>query len=79
MEIDKVINQIYSLQEGFFILELNNSNKLDLIEEGIKKIFFEKQYEIDANLIHLKPIDNAQTISIDQIRTLKNNFYIPMF
>ena len=74
MEINKIISQIYSLQEGFFIMELNNSNKLDLIEEEIKKVFFEKQYEIDANFTHLKPIENAQTISIDQIRTLKKEF-----
>jgi len=74
MEINQVIKQIYSLQEGFVIIELNNSNKLDLIEEEIKNIFFNKQYEIDANFFNLKPIENAQSISIDQIRSLKKEF-----
>jgi hypothetical protein len=73
MEINQIITKIKSESHGFYIIETPSFN-LDLIEEGIKNIFYEKQYEIDTSFINLVAEENAKYISIDQIRKLKREF-----
>ena len=74
MEINQIIKKINSENQGLFLIELNNSEKLGLIEKEIKNCFFEKQYEIDTCFLELKSETVSKFISIDQIRKLKKEF-----
>ena len=40
MEINQIIKKINSENQGLFLIEINNSEKLELIEKEIKKLFF---------------------------------------
>ena len=73
MEINKLINNIKSESHGFYIIETPSIN-LEVIEDNIKNIFFNKQYEIDTSFYILAPEDSAKFITIDQIRKLKKEF-----
>ena len=74
MEINQIIKKINSENQGLFLIEINNSEKLELIEKEIKSCFFEKQYEIDTCFLELKSETVSKFISIDQIRKLKKEF-----
>ena len=49
MQIDKVISFIRSQKNGFFLIEVRTDSQLEAIENTLKDIFFEKQYEIDTS------------------------------
>ncbi len=73
MEINKLITKIKSESHGFYIIETPSLN-LDAIEENIKNIFFQKQYEIETSFTNLTIEETAKYISIEQIRKLKREF-----
>ena len=73
MQIDKVISFIRSQKNGFFLIEVRTDSQLEAIENTLKDIFFEKQYEIDTSF-SIKPEDASKSISIEQIRKLKKEF-----
>ena len=74
MQIDKVISFIKSQKNGFFLIEIRTDSHLEVIENTLKDIFFEKQYEIDTSFFSIKPEDASKSISIEQIRKLKKEF-----
>ena len=74
MQIDKVISFIRSQKNGFFLIEVRSDSQLEAIENTLKDIFFEKQYEIDTSFFSIKPEDASKSISIEQIRKLKKEF-----
>ncbi len=74
MQIDKVISFIRSQKNGFFLIEVRTDSQLEAIENTLKDIFFEKQYEIDTSFFSIKPEDASKSISIEQIRKLKKEF-----
>ena len=74
MQINKVISFIKSQKNGFFLIEVGTDIQLEAIENTLKDIFFEKQYEIDTSFFSIKPEDASKSISIEQIRKLKKEF-----
>ena len=74
MQIDKLIRFIRSQKNGFFLIEVRTDSQLEAIENNLKDIFFEKQYEIDTSFFSIKPEDASKSISIEQIRKLKKEF-----
>tara|TARA_B100000579_G_scaffold59302_1_gene42701 strand:+ start:206 stop:991 length:786 start_codon:yes stop_codon:yes gene_type:complete len=73
MEINQIIKKISTERHGFYLIESPSLN-LELLEDEIKSVFFDKQYEIHISFISLVPDENAKFISIDQIRKLKKEF-----
>ncbi len=73
MEINQIIKKISNEKNGFYLIESTSLN-FELLENEIKNIFFDKQYEIDTSFISLVPDENAKFISVDQIRKLKKEF-----
>ena len=49
MQIDKVTSFIRSQKNGFFLIEVKTDTQSEAIENTLKDIFFEKQYEIDTS------------------------------
>ena len=74
MQIDKVISFIKSQKNGFFLIEIKTDHQSEIIENSLKEIFFQKQYEIDISFFLIKPEDASKSISIEQIRKLKREF-----
>ena len=74
MQIDKVIRFIKSQKNGFFLNEINTDYQSEIIENSLKEIFFQKQYEIDTSFFSIKPEEASKSISIEQIRKLKKEF-----
>ena len=52
MQIDKVISFIKSQKNGFFLNEINTDYQSEIIENSLKEIFFQKQYEIDRSFFY---------------------------
>ena len=74
MQIDKVINFIKSQKNGFFLIEIKTDAQSENIENSLKNIFFQKQYEIDTSFFSIKPEDSSKSVSIEQIRKIKKEF-----
>ena len=74
MQINKLISFIRSQKNGFFLIEVSTDIQLEAIENNLKDIFFEKQYEIDTSFFSIKPEEASKSISIEQIRKLKKEF-----
>ena len=74
MQIDKVISFIKSQKNGFFLIEIKTDYQSEIIENSLKEIFFQKQYEIDTSFFFIKPEEASKSISIEQIRKLKREF-----
>ena len=74
MQINKIINTIKSESNGFYLLEVSNTDTISTIEDEILNCFYEKQYEIDTSFINLQPEENTKFITIDQIRKMKKEF-----
>ena len=49
MQIDKLISFIKSQINGFFLIEIKTDYQSEIIENSLKEIFFQKQYEIDTS------------------------------
>ena len=64
MEIDKVISFIRSQKNGFFLIEVRTDSQLESIENTLKDIFFEKQYEFILDL----PSELKEVLSNLEIR-----------
>src|SRR5210317_2660883 len=74
MQIDKVVSFIKSQKNGFFLIEIKADYQSEIIENSLKEIFFQKQYEIDTSFFSIKPEETSKSISIEQIRKLKREF-----
>ena len=74
MQIDKVISFIKSQKNGFFLIEIKTDAQSENIENSLKNIFFQKQYEIDTSFFSIKPEDSSKSVSIEQIRKIKKEF-----
>ena len=74
MQINKIIKTIKSESNGFYLLEITNTDTISTIEDQILNSFYDKQYEIDTSFINLKPEENTKFITIDQIRKMKKEF-----
>jgi len=74
MQIDKVVSFIKSQKNGFFLIEIKADYQSEIIENSLKEIFFQKQYEIDTSFFSIKPEETSKSISIEQIRKLKKEF-----
>ena len=74
MQINKIINTIKSESNGFYLLEVTNTETISTIEDQILNSFYERQYEIDTSFINLQPEENTKFITIDQIRKMKKEF-----
>ena len=74
MQINKIINTIKSESNGFYLLEVTNTDTISTIEDQILNCFYERQYEIDTSFINLQPEENTKFITIDQIRKMKKEF-----
>jgi replication-associated recombination protein RarA len=74
MQTDKVISFIKSQKNGFFLIEIKTDAQSENIENSLKNIFFQKQYEIDTSFFSIKPEDSSKSVSIEQIRKIKKEF-----
>jgi len=74
MQIDKVISFIKSQKNGFFLIEIKTDAQSENLENSLKNIFFQKQYEIDTSFFSIKPEDSSKSVSIEQIRKIKKEF-----
>ena len=74
MQTDKVISLIKSQKNGFFLIEIKTDAQSENIENSLKNIFFQKQYEIDTSFFSIKPEDSSKSVSIEQIRKIKKEF-----
>jgi DNA polymerase III delta prime subunit len=74
MQIDKIINFIKSQKNGFFLIEIKTDAQSENIENSLKNIFFQKQYEIDTSFFSIKPEVSSKSVSIEQIRKIKKEF-----
>ena len=74
MQIDKVISFIKSQKNGFFLIEIKTDAQSENLENSLKNIFFQKQYEIDTSFFSIKPEDLSKSVSIEQIRKIKKEF-----
>jgi DNA polymerase III delta prime subunit len=74
MQIDKVINFIKFQKNGFFLIEIKTDAQSENIENSLKNIFFQKQYEIDTSFFSIKPEVSSKSVSIEQIRKIKKEF-----
>ena len=62
MQIDKVISFIKSQKNGFFLIEIKTDYQSEIIENSLKEIFFQKQYEIDTSFFFIKPEEASKSI-----------------